>query len=269
MSTDLSLIVTVHSESVVSGPTMRSADMAIRAATERGFSVQAIIALDAPTPRTSRYFHQTRFDGWERWTIDERDAGLARSQAAQTSSGRYIAFLDADDLFSENWLAEGIARLRKADSSAEKVIAHPELNVTFDAGKFVLRNIEQSHPLFSPHLFYVRNYYDTLCMAPREAHLEHPYARRDIPNGLSREDWQFGIQTMAAGWRHVIVPDTIIFKRRREFSLVQESSSRRSIVRALPEMAIDRINDLAGPSGRDPDMPKTSSPESQLDPSPD
>jgi hypothetical protein len=42
----------------------------------------------------------------------------------------------------------------------------------------------------------------------------------------------------------VVVPDTIIFKRRRDFSLVTESADRRSVLRSLPEMAIDRIRDL-------------------------
>lgn len=248
-ATDLSLVVTVHNESIVSGPTMRSAELAIRAARVCGFTVQAIIALDAATKETTQYFHQERFDHWERWIMDEGDVGRVRNAVIPQTSGRLIAFLDADDLFSENWLAEGIARLRQVDATEERLIAHPELNVLFDGFKFVLRSIDQAHPLFTPFMFYVRNYYDSLCMAPREAHLEHPYPPRDIPNGFSREDWQFAVETMASGWRHVIVPDTIIFKRRREGSLVQESDRRRSIIRALPEMAIDRINDLASLNG--------------------
>ena len=73
-----------------------------------------------------------------------------------------------------------------------------------------------------------------------------PYVLRDIPNGLSYQDWQFAIQTLSQGWRHLVVQDTIIFKRRRDFSLVIQSNTRRSIVRSLPEMAIDRVRDLAG-----------------------
>jgi hypothetical protein len=82
-------------------------------------------------------------------------------------------------------------------------------------------------------------------MAPREAHMEWPYTPRDVPNGLSFQDFQFTIETLAAGWRHLVVPDTIIFKRRRDFSLVTESTGRKSVVRSLPAMAIDRVRDLA------------------------
>jgi hypothetical protein len=78
-----------------------------------------------------------------------------------------------------------------------------------------------------------------------------PYVTRDVRNGLSFQDFQFTIESLAAGWRHVVVRDTIIFKRRRDFSLVRESTGRKSIVRSLPPMSIDRIRDL----GRVTDQP--------------
>ena len=243
--TDLSLVMTAHDETVGAGPTVRSADLAVATARERSYSVETILALDNATPATSDYFHQPRFDHWERWELDERDLGRARNAIVPQTKGRYIAFLDADDLFSENWLAEGIAALDAAAERGERAIAHPELNVVFDGHKAVRQNIDSSSSLFSPHLLYVRNCYDSLCMSPREAHLTVPYVPRDIPNGLSYQDWQFAIETLSRGWRHLVVQDTIIFKRRRDFSLVVESNARKSIVRSLPEMAIDRVCDLA------------------------
>lgn len=242
---DLSVVVTAHSETVVCGPTMRSADLAVEAARARGHVVETAIALDGATDETRAYFMQPRFDHWERWEFSEADIGRVRNAAVARSTGRYVAFLDADDLFSENWLAEGIAVLDAAQASGRRVIAHPELNVMFDGGNSVLVHIDQSSPLFTPWFAYLRNYHDSLCMTPREAHLALPFVSRDIPNGLSFQDWQFSIESMAAGWEHVLVRDTIIFKRRRDTSLGQESSSRRSIVRKLPAMAIDRVQDLA------------------------
>ena len=44
--------------------------------------------------------------------------------------------------------------------------------------------------------------------------------------------------------------DTIIFKRRRDFSLVLESRGGKAVIRSLPEMAIDRIRDLTAPGNR-------------------
>jgi hypothetical protein len=243
---DLTLVVTAHDETLLCGPTMRSGDLAVAEARARGYTVETIVALDNATPATNDYFHQPRFDHWERWEVHEGDLGRARNAIVPQTKGRYIAFLDADDLFSENWLAEGIAALDAAAQREERAIAHPELNVVFDGHKAVRQNVDSSSPLFSPHLLYVRNCYDSLCMSPREAHLAVPYVLRDISKGLSYQDWQFAIQTLSRGWRHLVVQDTIIFKRRRDFSLVVESNTRKSIVRSLPEMAIDRVRDLAG-----------------------
>jgi glycosyltransferase involved in cell wall biosynthesis len=248
--TDLTLIVTAHDETVVSGPTMRSADLAIAAARERGYSVQPIIALDAPTDATMAHFHQPRFDHWERRILQEADLGRVRNALLPDTDGELIAFLDADDLFSENWLAEGIAAVRSGETRDEKLIAHPELNVLFDRNRAVSRNVDQDSVFFTPHYLYVRNYYDSLCLAPREAHLAVPYAPRDIPNGLSFQDFQFSIETTSRGWKHVVVKDTIIFKRRRDFSLMVENKARRTIVRSLPEMAIDRVRDLGAAARR-------------------
>ena len=244
---DLTVVVTAHDETAVSGPTMRSADLAVVEARGRGHMVETIVALDKATPATTEYFHQQRFDHWERWEMHEGDLGRVRNAIVPQTKGRYIAFLDADDLFSENWLAEGIAALNAAAERGERAIAHPELNVLFDGRKQIRQNVDSSSPLFSPYMLYVRNCYDSLCMSPREAHLAVPYVHRDIPSGLSYQDWQYAIETLSRGWRHLVVQDTIIFKRRRDFSLMVESNARNSIVRSLPEMAIDRVRGLVGP----------------------
>jgi hypothetical protein len=248
--TDLTLMVTVHSETLVCGPTMESADRAVAAARQAGHTVQTIIALDNATQATADYFRQPGFDHWEHWETHEGDPGNVRNALVPQTDGRYIAFLDADDLFSENWLSDGISALKAVDERGERVIAHPELNVIFDGGTQVNHNVPQDSLLFTPHFLYVRNCYDTLCLAPRDAHLTVPYGGRDIANGLSREDWQFAVETMTRGWRHVVVPDTIIFKRRRDSSMMVESTGRGAVLRSLPEMAIDRICDLASSGSR-------------------
>ena len=250
MSTDLTLIVTAHDETAVCGPTMRSADLAVDAARARGYGVQTIIGLDTATAATTAYFHQSRFDHWERRILREGDLGKVRNALVPETEGRHVAFLDADDLLSENWLAEGIAALDDAAERGERAIAHPELNVVFDGDRAVHVGIEPGSPLFTPHYLYFRHYYDSLCLAPRDAHLEIPYVSRDVRNGLSFQDFQFTIESLAAGWRHLVVRDTIIFKRRRDFSLVTESTSRKSIVRSLQAMAIDRVRDLGTVAGQ-------------------
>jgi hypothetical protein len=230
MSTDLTVIVTAHDETAVCGPTMRAADLAVEAARQRGYTLETIIGLDAPTEATSAYFHQTLFDHWERRVVRER--GSLRGAVAAESDGRFLAFLSADDLCSENWLAEGVATLDAAAGQGERAVAHPELSVVFDGQKQVHVNIDQGSPLFTSHYLCFRDYYDSPCIAPREA-LETPY--RDV---------EFTVETMSTGWRHVVVRDTIIFQRRRQLPSDTDRDGRASLVRVLPAMSIDRIRDL-------------------------
>ncbi|MCF2870965.1 glycosyltransferase [Octadecabacter sp. G9-8] len=247
--TDLSIVVTVHNESVVSGPTMRSADLAIARARAAGFIVQPVIALDKATPDCRAYFHQPAFDHWARWEVEQGDLGRARNEVIAKCDGENIAFLDADDLFSENWLERGLELIQAGAQVGEERIAHPELNWLFDGEASVYVKIDQDDPLFSPHHFAFTNYYDSLCMSPRDAHLACPYVHRDIPNGLSFQDWQYSVETMAAGYVHRSARDTIIFKRRRDFSLVIESRNREATVRAIEPLAIDRIAMLGRKGG--------------------
>lgn len=238
---DISLIVTAHNETIVTGVSMIAANASVKAAERAGYAVEKIIVLDAATDRTRTCLSNPAYADWRAIELDERDLGRARNRVVRMARGKYIAFLDADDLFSENWLTEGAALLDAAASAGERVIAHPEINWIFDGDQALLAVTPQDSPIFSPVLFYFTNYYDSLCMAPRQAHLDFPYVSRDIPNGLSYQDYQFAIESLAAGWQHRTAQNTIIFKRRRDASLVTESRGRNSVIRQIDPLSIDNI----------------------------
>ncbi|MCK0168419.1 glycosyltransferase [Jannaschia sp. S6380] len=255
MTVDLSVILTAHDETLVAGPTLRAVEDAVAVARAAGLTVETILVLDAATPDTADYFAELPLEGWDRLTLTAGDLGAARNAAAARAAGRNLAFVDADDLVSWNWFVEGVRLLNAAARDGRHVIAHPEVNWIFDGAADVVWNPAQDDPLWTPRYFYAMNYYDSMCMAPRAAHAAIPYAGRDIPAGLSFQDWQFSVETTAAGWFHATARDTVIFKRRRPRSLVTESQGRRALVRDLPALRIDRVADLgriAGPRGGPP-----------------
>ena len=241
---DVSMVVTVHDETVVTAASMKAANAAAAAAERAGFTVEKVIALDTATDRARACMKQPVYEDWTVVEVTDRDLGRTRNRLVRMSRGRFVAFLDADDLFSENWLAQGAAVLDDAARRGERVIAHPEINWIFDRENAIFAVTPQESPVYSPALFYFTNYYDSLCMAPRDAHLELPYVSRDIPNGLSYQDYQFSIETIAAGWTHRIAKDTIIFKRRRDNSLVTESRDSTCVVRQMDAMAADKVMGL-------------------------
>jgi hypothetical protein len=246
---DIAAIVTVHGETVLAAPSVHSAEAAACAAEEAGYTVERLIGLDAPTQATREFFSGNRFSGWTRSEVDVRDQGLARNAFVGRTRARWIAFLDGDDLWSENWLVEAVRLLDQAEDRGDRVIVHPELNWFFDREDTVLVNLDQDDPLFAPTYFYFGNYYDALAAAPRAAHIDHPYAGRDLEQGFAVEDWQWSVETMAAGWKHRVAPGTIIFKRRRERSQTLEASRRGAVTRQLSSMRIDRVNSLGSIGG--------------------
>lgn len=244
MTADVALVVTAHDETLVNGPTMRSADRAVTVARAAGLTVRAVVALAAATDATRTYFAQPCFAHWDHQAHTEGDPGLVRGSVVRGLDCRYVAFLDAGDLLSENWLAAGVAALDEAGRAGERAVAHPELDVAFDGARAIQVGIDQRSPLFTPHYLYLRPYYGSLCLAPPEAHLELPGVSRDVPDGLSARDSPFTIESLDAGWRHLVVPDTIGFKRRRDDSPGTGSAQDTALARALPGLAIDRVRDL-------------------------
>lgn len=238
---DISVVLTAHSEGVVSGPTLHSAEVAITQAEKHGFRVERIIGLDCPTALCRAYFSQPALTHWRHVEIDKRDLGLARNALARQARGRWIAFLDADDLFSENWLSSGGDALRKAEKNHELVIIHPEINVFFDAANSVVFNINSFDDFFTQYYYFNSNYYDSLSLAPRLAFLENSYKGRDTKRGFGYEDWYWNIETAAEGWKHLVVSDTIIFKRRQDISLVVELNQKNSLLWNTEKLAIEQV----------------------------
>jgi hypothetical protein len=249
MRFDITVAVTAHAESVVSGPTMRSAEIAIKAAESEGFSVERLVGFDAPSDLCRDFFSQQAFSDWKSYDFEFRDQGRTRNALTEISTARWVAVLDADDLVSENWFASCCRLLGQAERSGQRVIVHPELNWVFDAGTFVFTKPAQDDSIFAPQYFAITNYYDAVCTAPREAFVKTRYPDRNIPAGFAFEDWQWNIETMAKGWCHVVAMDTIIFKRRRDSSQTHESRGRVSVIRQLEPMAIDRVMKLGRSEG--------------------
>lgn len=250
MKFDLTAVLTGHAESVVAGPTVTSVDAALAAAERSGLRIERLIGLDRPTPECVAFFSQPSLSHWRIVDVyDFGDQGRTRNALIEAAQGRWIAIFDGDDLVSENWISAAAQTL--ADRRGARVIVHPELNWVFDAGAFVLTKPAQDDPLFTPYYFCVANYYDAMCVAPKDAFLEHPYPRRAIPDGFAFEDWQWAADTMAGGWRHVVASDTIIFKRRRDASQTHESRARGATIRQLDALCVDRVSGLHRSTGGD------------------
>ena len=208
---DVSLVVTAHREGPLAGVTARSARAAVEhAARERGIACEVIVVLDR-ADATTRGVLAHALPGAMVIETDTGDPGMARNAGVAAARGGHVAFLDGDDLWSENWLSEAW-RLSRAEPGAA---LHSQCNLTFGGERNLWWHVDSRTALFDPGYLPYANYWDAMSFAPAALLRDHPFRPNDLSAGYGHEDWHWNVRTLAAGVAHVPVPGTMHFKRRR------------------------------------------------------
>jgi len=226
---DVTAIITAHAEGPLVGLSLRSMLDAVDHARAAGATVELLAVLDNPDAATREAFAEAAGHGFRLVETSYADQGRVRNEAVGEATGEHVAFLDGDDLWSENWLTDALAVCR---TDPGRVIAHPELDWIFDGSSMLAFFPDQLDPAFEPASLRVANAWDALCVAPIEAYRDHPFSRRAIADGYAFEDWHWNMETLASGYVHRLVPETVHFKRRRAGSQFTQARANRSLPRA-------------------------------------
>lgn len=227
---DITAVLTAHAEGTTVGVSFRSLLAAVRTATDAGLDVEMLVALDRPDEATREMLAEVGAHGGRLFEVSHGDQAPVRNDAVRESRGRFIAFLDGDDLWTENWLVAAHALCVKEP----RTIAHPYADWVFGEGHVLSLPPDQTDPEFNPATLRVTNAWDALCLAPREAYVDHPFQGRSLAEGYAFEDWLWNLETIRAGYVHRVVPDTIHFKRSRAGSQFRLASANRSLTRPTP-----------------------------------
>jgi len=216
--TDITAAITAHREGLLAGPALRSFAAAVAHARAAGLSVETLAVLDRPDALTRSVFQSVAAGSLRVVLNDGGDPALARGRAVAEAQGEHVAFLDADDMWSENWLtaAHGLVR-----QSAKPVVAHSEINVVFGKVRAIWWHADSAAAGFDVDFQRVGNYWDAMCLARRDVFEAYPFRRNDLKAGYGHEDWHWNNVTLAAGVAHRPVPGTVHFKRRREGSQME------------------------------------------------
>lgn len=209
----VSVIINAHREGPLAHRSVRSAVRAAEYAREQGVTVELIAVLDCSDEATLAYFQSQAALFARVETVDVDDLGGARNHGVRCAQGRYICFLDADDLFSQNWI---VAAYRFAEAHPDdKLALHPELNLYFGDGLALMPHVDSTLPSFNPLSLVKYNYWTALVFMARDLFADHEYCRTDLKRGFGYEDWHFNCETLAAGIHHRPVPGTVHFIRRK------------------------------------------------------
>ncbi|MNQ67403.1 putative glycosyltransferase EpsJ [compost metagenome] len=207
---NLSIVITAHNEGLIAHKTMLSIFEAADKLTAANISYEFIISIDNGTTETIEYFD--RYNSKDTFTIIHagfKDLSTSRNNAVKQARGKYITFLDADDLVSDEWLIIGYDIVK----NNKNVIAHPEYSITFGDDNLMWQKRDSANTIRDTLCLVDNNLWDSPCMTLRETLLQYPYH----PNGkgFGYEDKHFNCQTLAAGLLHVVAPKTLLFVRRK------------------------------------------------------
>lgn len=223
-SVEVSVVLNLHREALLLVPTLRSLEACALEAKAAGISVELIAVFDRSDDATRNAFNSLSLDGFERVEqieVDVGSLGLARNAGIDHAKGEYIWTSDADDLVSSNAIVGLLHAARQHDSAdvavfIEYLCAFGDRyhNVRyFDSRYLTAGDFAFQHPYIS-RIFIARSAFEKL-----------RYDDLRVASGFAYEDWHLNCGLRALGYDMIVAPDTVIFYRQRNGSLLRQADA--------------------------------------------
>jgi glycosyltransferase involved in cell wall biosynthesis len=212
LNQDVSIIVTAHHEGRLAHPTMRSVFRTAAYANEHGIKTEVIVVLDKPDGKTENYFKTFHNDGII-YTSDFGDPALSRNYGVSIAKGKYIAFLDGDDLFGRQWITEAYSQ---AESNIERCVYYPEYVVFFESENIIVKYSDMSDvDTYPANMIEFNTWNSVHFLAERSLLIENQFVPTPPGSGFGYEDWHWYCEIISNGIPLKIVSGTCIFYRKK------------------------------------------------------
>jgi hypothetical protein len=246
---DITATITFHREGPFVVPALASMADLVTTARALGIVVEARAILDRADEQT-RHLVAVR-GGWLD-TVEEvsfGDLGLSRNAGTRAAQGDFLAFLDGDDLWGEDWLRLAYEAAIVAPEP-EEVIWHPQFLFYFREGDFdrhsvnsvphpaagsqFMEHMSSEDPSFKPGTLLLNNVWSANAFAARSLHERFLYKAVDRNTGFGVEDWAWHLETLWAGIPHNIVADTVHLIRVKEGGSLAQQNVAEGLLPPLP-----------------------------------
>lgn len=212
---DITVIVTAHAEGRLLHRTLRSVEVATEYARSQDIRCEVIVVADNADNVTADYlevhFH-SRNDAARKFHVSFADPGLARNYGAEKAVGKYVAFLDGDDLISRTWLCNAFLMAEKRGTN---IVCCPEYLITFENQNMIIKYKATSDVDFCMLNLFEYNSWCSIFFVDRKLFLANKFRATPLESGFGYEDWHWYLQVIANKIDIVIAPETVAFYRRK------------------------------------------------------
>jgi glycosyltransferase involved in cell wall biosynthesis len=219
----ISAIITAHNEGELVRYAINSVLENIKKADFDSYEV--LIGLDNPDKNTQIALDRFVYDPSIVKVIhfNLKDIGLLRQELLNLSKFEYVSFLDADDIWGDNWLCRAI----RANYKKKPAVWHPELTIFFDDKfSYVRKNPDSTSFRFQKSILLFENVWTSSFITPRWVMEKFPMKSGntfDESSPYAYEDWSWFRETLAEGIDHRIVKKTAHFHKIKDNSNTSRS----------------------------------------------
>ena len=188
---------------------------------------EILIGLDNPNVKTQKALNNYICDSKiiNKYIFNFNDVGLMRQNLLKLSKYEHVSFLDADDLWGDNWLFEA----SKFSAKNPNAVLHPDLTIFFDKEiKYVRKNPDSTSRKFKKELLIFENVWTSSYITPRWVMEKFPMKSgntSDESSPYAYEDWSWFRETLAEGVDHRVVKKTAHFHKIKDNSNTSRSIS--------------------------------------------
>ena len=251
----LTVGITAHSEGFLAHKTMRAVFAGLKKLDAKKYPYEIIVHIDNGTKATIEYFD--RYKNEKNFRVFQNsfgDTGPSRNFIIKQAKGKYVSFLDGDDLISENWYESAIQKLEK---SKEEIVVHPEAILTFGLYQPNVLTIQEDSLNTEKDIAILvgENRWCSVLMAKKETLLKIPY--RTLGSGYGHEDYVFNLDVIKANITHRIVKKTVLFYRRSDSSRLSSGNQEHVIIPYIDAFSFDKVKQFTYGLHKEHDLKKS------------